>query len=73
MGRSISDIRDLMRLAASLRRASQEATLPGYADKLLHAAAEIEARARLLAEHVNDPDFEDDGQASAHQRIDVRI
>lgn len=73
MGRSVSDIRDLMRLAGSLRQSAHVASLPGYAERLLQAAAEIEARARLFAEHINDPDFDETAEHAAYRHVDVRV
>jgi hypothetical protein len=73
MGRSVTDIRELMRLAADLRRSAAEATLPGYGARLLRAAADIEAQAHLRADHINDPDFDEERECLLHRHVDINV
>jgi hypothetical protein len=74
MACSAQQLRELLKLAASLRNFANTASEPAYTRKLLHAAAEVEARARFLAEHragETPPDPEQEIQL--HAPVDLRI
>ena len=51
MENSVQQLRDLLRLAATLRNFAARACSPDYAEKLLSAAIELELRADFLAGH----------------------
>ena len=68
MGQSVTDIRELMRLASDLSRSAAEATLPGYGDRLLRAATEIEAQVRLRADYI-DPDFDEEEERTSQELL----
>lgn len=51
MERSVQQLRDLLRLAATLRSFAADAHSADYAEKLLSAAIELELRADFLAGH----------------------
>lgn len=74
MGCSGQQLRELLRLAASLRDFAASASNADYARKLLHAAAEVEARAHFLAEHRADQSAPDpERQSVLHAPVDIRI
>lgn len=74
MACSAEQLRDLLKLAASLRGFAGAASEPAYIRKLLHAAAEVEARAHFLAEHRGDESPPDpDQEFHLHGPIDIRI
>ncbi len=74
MGYSAQQLRDLLKLAASLRGFADAASEPAYIRKLLHAAAEVESRAHFLAEHRGDEFPPDpDQEIRLHAPIDIRI
>jgi DNA invertase Pin-like site-specific DNA recombinase len=73
MGQAVTNIRDMMRLVASLRQSAAEASLESYRERLLRAAAEVEAQARWKAEHLDDPDFDSERDAALHQPVDLII
>jgi hypothetical protein len=70
---SVQQLRELLRLASSLRTFAEDAS-PDYARKLLHAANDLEMRAQFLADHRPDeipPDPE--REAVLHAPVDIRI
>jgi hypothetical protein len=74
MGYSAQQLRDLLKLATSLRNFARTASGPAYTRKLLHAAAEVEARAHFLAEHRGDELLPDpQREIQLHASVDVRI
>jgi hypothetical protein len=71
---SAQQLRELLRLAASLRSFAAAASEPAYVRKLLHAAADVEARAHFLAEHGADPSPPDpERQTLLHASVDMKI
>ena len=73
MGSSVQQLRDLLRLASSLRSFAEDASAD-YARKLLHAANELEVRAQFLADHRPDEEQPDMERESAlHAPVDIRI
>jgi hypothetical protein len=71
---SVQQLRELLRLAASLRDFAASASDSNYARKLLHAAADVEARAHFLAEHRADEAMSDpERQTVLHAPVDIRI
>ena len=72
MASSVQDLRDLLRLAATLRGFAAEAYRADYADKLLRAAIELELRADFLAGHrASDPSS--DRERALHAPVNLRI
>ena len=74
MANPVQELRDLLRLAATLRSFAAEAYRPDYAAKLLRAAIELELRAEFLAGHrpgVYSPDREQ--ERALHAPVDIRI
>jgi len=73
MGSSVQQLRELLRLAASLRAFAQDAP-PDYARKLLHAASDLEMRAQFLADHRPDEAPLDlERETVLHAPVDIRI
>ena len=72
MGSSVQDLRDLLRLAATLRGFAGEAYHADYACKLLRAAIELELRADFLAGHRAN-DASSDREQALHAPFDLRI
>jgi hypothetical protein len=72
MGSSVQDLRDLLKLAATLRGFAAEAYHADYACKLLRAAIELELRADFLAGH-RASDVSSDQEQALHAPIDLRI
>jgi len=74
MGGSVQDLRDLLKLAANLRRFAAEARDRSYAAKFLRAAIELELRAEFLAGHrADEPEPDWDREAALHAPVDLRI
>jgi len=74
MRNSAQDLRDLLKLAAMLRRFAEDATDRGYAAKFLRAAIEVEMRAEFLAGHrAGEPEPDWEHQAVLHAPVDLRI
>ena len=74
MGSSAQDLRDLLKLAATLRGFAAEAYHAEYACKLLRAAIELELRADFLAGHRADEPLPDQEREQAlHAPVDFRI
>jgi hypothetical protein len=48
MGQNPRNLRDLIVLSRCLKQSAEESILPGYRDKFLKAAAELDARINLL-------------------------
>ena len=71
MGNSVQQLRDLLRLAATLRAFAAESSSADYAEKLLRAAIELELRADFLAGHRGEKPPDRDRRL--HQSIDIRI
>lgn len=72
MGQLARQLRELLRVAASLRGFATDAS-PVYAQKLLQVAAELEARAEHLASHndMEPPDRE--RQSVLYAPVDRRV
>jgi hypothetical protein len=71
---SVQQLRELLKLAASLRDFAASASDGNYARKLLHAAADVEARAHFLAEHrADEPMSDPELQTVLHAPVDIRI
>ena len=71
---SVQDLRDLLRLAANLRRSATEADDRGYANKFLRAAIELEMRADFLAGHrAGEPSPDWEREEALHAPVDLRI
>jgi hypothetical protein len=74
MGSSVQDLRDLLRLAANLRRFAAEADDHGYTSKFLRAAIELEMRAEFMAGHrAGEPEPNWELEAALHAPVDLRI
>lgn len=74
MRSSAQDLRDLLKLAATLRRFAEEAIDRTYAAKFLRAAIELELRAEFLAGHrASEPEPDWDHEAALHAPVDLRI
>jgi hypothetical protein len=74
MANPVQELRDLLRLAATLRRFAAEACRADYAGKLLRAAIELEMRAEFLAGHRPGAHSPDQNQERAlHAPVDIRI
>jgi hypothetical protein len=71
MGSSVQQLRDLLRLAATLRTFAAEACSADYAEKLLSAAIELELRADFLAGHSGE--IPSERERRLHHSIDIRI
>jgi hypothetical protein len=73
MGARVQQLRDLLRLAASLRSFAEGAS-SDYARKLLRTAAELEARAEFLARNGTAPTPWDlEREEKLHAPVDLRI
>ena len=72
MASSVQDLRDLLKLAATLRSFAAEAYRADYAQKLLRAAIELELRADFLAGH-RASDAASDQERALHATVDLRI
>ncbi len=71
---SVQDLRDLLRLAANLRRSAAEADDRSYANKFLRAAIELEMRAEFMAGHrAGEPEPDWDREETLHAPVDLRI
>lgn len=71
---SVQDIRDLLRLAANLRRSAAEADDRRYANKFLRAAIELEMRAEFMAGlRAGEPEPDWDREDALHAPVDLRI
>ena len=74
MRSSVQDLRDLLKLAATLRRFAEDADDRSYAAKFLRAAIEVEMRARFLAGHrAGEPEPDWEHEAALHAPVDLRI
>jgi hypothetical protein len=74
MRSSAQDLRDLLKLAATLRRFAEDAGDRSYASKFLRAAIELELRAEFLAGHrAGEPEPDWDHEAALHAPVDLRI
>jgi len=74
MRSSVQDLRDLLKLAANLRRFAEEAGDRNYTGKFLRAAIELELRAEFLAGHrADEPEPDWDREAARHAPVDLRI
>ena len=74
MRSSAQDLRDLLKLAAMLRRFAGEAADRTYAAKFLRAAIEVEMRAEFLARHrAGEPEPDWEHEAALHAPVDLRI
>ena len=74
MESSVQQLRDLLRLAATLRSFAAEAHSADYAEKLLSAAIELELRADFLAGHRADTRREEPEQEPPfHTPVDLWI
>jgi len=71
MDNSVQQLRDLLRLAATLRSFAAEACSGDYAEKLLSAAIELELRADFLAGHSGERP--PDRVRRLYHSIDIRI
>lgn len=71
MDGSVQQLRNLLRLAATLRSFAAQASSAAYAEKLLRAAIELELRADFLAGHRGQQDLERDN--ALHRPVDIRI
>jgi hypothetical protein len=72
MGRSVQDLRELLKLAAILRAFAAEAYRADYACKLLRAAIELELRADFLAGH-RASDMSSEQEQALYAPVDLRI
>ena len=74
MKTSVQQLRDLLRLAATLRSFAAEASPEHYAEKLLGAAIELEMRADILAGHRAGPlPPESKRRQALHAPIDIKV
>ena len=71
MDNQVQQLRDLLRLAVTLRSFAAEACSTDYAEKLLGAAIELELRADFLAGHSGERPPERDPKL--HKRIDMEV
>ena len=71
MDNSVQQLRDLLRLAATLRSFAAQACSADYAEKLLSAAIELELRADFLAGHRGERPPNRDRRL--HKSVDIRI
>ena len=71
MDNSVQQLRDLLRLAATLRSFAAEACSADYTEKLLSAAIELELRADFLSGHSGERPPE--RERRLHHSIDMRI
>ena len=76
MGYPVQQLRDLLKLAASLRNLAAESSCAEYGRRLLLAAAELESQAEYLATHRPDeipPQADENENAALHAPIDLRV
>ncbi len=74
MESSVQNLRDLLKLAATMRRFAAEAAFPDYTRRLLRAAIELELRADFLASHrADEPLPNQEREAALHAPVDLRI
>jgi hypothetical protein len=69
MDNSVQQLRNLLRLAATLRSFAAEAHSADYVEKLVSAAIELELRADFLASG----EIPSEREKRLHQPIDIRI
>jgi hypothetical protein len=68
------ELRDLLKLAANLRRFAADACYPDYAPKFLRAAIELELRAQFIAGHrAGEPEPDWELEEVRHASVDLRI
>ena len=72
MGQLAQQLRELLRVAASLRGFAADAS-PAYAQKLLQVAAELEARPEFLAHHTEASPPDPERETVLHAPVDRRI
>jgi hypothetical protein len=71
---SVQQLRNLLRLAATLRSYAADASSPDYARRLLAAAMELEAQAEFLSSHYSGEDPQDlERDAALHAPVDLKI
>ena len=74
MGSPVQDLRDLLRLAANLRRFAAQSHDRDYCGKFLRAAIELEMRAEFLAGHrAGEPEPDWERENALHAPVDFRI
>ena len=74
MDNSVQQLRNLLRLAATLRSFAADACSPDYTEKLLRAAIELELRADFLAGHrAGLPSSESEREQALHASVDIRV
>lgn len=74
MRSSAQDLRELLKLAATLRRFAGEAGDRSYAAKFLRAAIELELRAEFLAGHrAGEPEPDWEREELLHAPVDLWI
>ncbi len=74
MGSSVQDLRDLLRLAANLRRFAAQTDDRSYANKFLRTAIELEMRADFMAGHrAGEPEPDWEHEDALHAPVDLRI
>jgi hypothetical protein len=74
MGSSVQDLRDLLRLAANLRRFAVQTDDRSYANKFLRTAIELEMRAEFIAGHpAGEPEPDWEREEVLHAPVDLRI
>jgi hypothetical protein len=72
MGHLARELRELLRVAASLRGFAADAS-PAYARKLLQVAAELEARAEYMAHNTAQEPPDREQQTILYAPVDRRI
>ncbi len=73
MGSVVHNVRELVSLARTLRQYGREASLPGYREKLLRAAAEVEAQLALqIGVPPQDWPSEEEMQ-NLHRPVDIKV
>jgi hypothetical protein len=72
MDNSVQPLRNLLRLAATLRSFAAEASSADYAEKLLSAAIELELRADFLAGHRASTPDEQRRNSALHAPVNLR-
>ena len=74
MDNVVQQLRELLRLAATLRSFAAEACSADYTEKLLSAAIELELRADFLAGHRAGPlPAESERERALHAPVDIRV
>jgi hypothetical protein len=73
MEMAMHGIRDLVSLSHLMRQYGQDATLPGYRENFLRAAAELDAQVARQTTQPSDNRSTPAGDEKLHQGVDLKV